>query len=148
MFLRIALSTALLLTWSIGSMAGDSINDRTSSLNALAKHFARARILPSGSRPSPPTIDLGMIVGLRSAAIRKALGVSDPPVDGYDFQCGAPTCWVYTYGPEEHGGGEETPSIEDGSNLSTIVITTGGPFLLVLGISANRVLTARWQGQK
>jgi hypothetical protein len=147
MFLRIALSTALLLTWSIGSMAGDSINDRTSSLDALAKHFARARNLPSGSRPPPPTTDLGMILGLRSASIRKALGVSDPPVDGYDFQCAAPTCWVYTYGPNEYRG-EKTPSIEDRSNLSTIVVTTGGPFLLILGISANRVVTARWQGQK
>jgi hypothetical protein len=143
---RVVTLAILLLSWSTLSFAGDVNGQRQAKLGELAKYFVQARSLHPGSRPPPPDFNLETLIGSRSNSIRKALGRPDRTDNDYDFGCGAQKCWVYTYGPKSEPF-QEIPQ-DDGSGLSTIVVTTGGPFILILGISSNRIITARWQGQK
>jgi hypothetical protein len=126
-------------------MAGESQDHNRTALSELANDFRSARILPAGSRPSPPDLDLNSLLGLSSTRLRSSLGPPDHPIHGYRRQCGADWCWVFTYGPKQ----SFAPSVMKQENgLNTIEVTTGGPFLLVVGVSSNRVATARWEGQK
>jgi|SRR5271167_4137114 len=147
MFLRITQVAIFFFPWSIASFAGNSTTQELPTLDLLAKNFAHARQLSPGSRPPPPRIKIATIIGLKSSSISKALGIPDRPTDDYDFECGAPICWVYTYGPKDDPA-VETPVVAEGADVSTITVTTGGPFILILGIAMNRVVTAQWQGQR
>lgn len=129
----------------VENIADDSGSRARDKLAELAKDFASARALPDGSRPGPPEFDLNVLLGLRSSRIRSALGSRDNPVAGYRYDCGAKLCWTFTYGPTNHVTMKE---IREVNGLETIEVTAGGPFLLVLGISSNRVITAKWLGQK
>jgi hypothetical protein len=137
----------LLLFSSMIAWAGDAPDQTSAALGALTRYFAEARTLPSGTRPRPPQVNLKGLIGLPSDAIRRSLGPPDPPVENYDFACHASECWVYTYGAKENFA-EGGQICEEGSDLCSIVVTTGGPFLLIVGVSSGHVVTARWQGQK
>jgi hypothetical protein len=136
------------LCWSLMAWASDASDQKLSVLDALAMRFSEARALPPGTRPPPPPqINLKALIGLQFGAIRRSLGPPDPQVGGYDFACHASKCWVYTYGAEEKFD-ERSPDCKKGSALCSIAVTTGGPFILILGLSSGHVVTARWQGQK
>jgi hypothetical protein len=126
-------------------LSKESQSQRHATLAALASDFAKARALPPGSRPAPPGLNLEDLVGLSLSQIRSALGSPDKPIEGYGFECGAERCFAFTYGPTGH---EEPTEIKQADGLETVVVTTGGPFLLVVGVSSKEVITARWQGQK
>ena len=38
--------------------------------------------------------------------------------------------------------------VQHDGNTDFIVVTTGGPFLLILGFSGDRVISANWLGQR
>lgn len=125
--------------------ASDARDQMAAALSALARYFSEARTLPSGTRPRPPKVNLKRLIGLPSGTIRRSLGPPDPPVGNYDFACHASRCWVYTYGAKENF--DKGGSIcDEGSDLCSVVVSTGGPFLLILGLSSGHVVTARWQG--
>jgi hypothetical protein len=146
--MSIASWCAFLIFFFTGSellFAGESQNHYRVALSELANDFKSARTLPAGSRPSPPDLDLKSLPGLSSTRLRSSLGPPDHPIHGYRPQCGADLCWVFTYGPKE----SFAPSvIKQENGLNTIEVTTGGPFLLVVGVLSNRVATVKWEGQK
>ena len=146
--MSIASGCAILIFSFTGSellFAGESRDHYRAALSELADDFKSARTLPAGSRPSPPDLDLKSLLGLSSTRLRSSLERPDHPIHGYRPQCGADLCWVFTYGPKE----SFAPSvIKQENGVNTIEVTTGGPFLLVIGLSSNRVATARWEGQK
>jgi hypothetical protein len=51
----------------------------------------------------------------------------------------------FTYGQVEHSVGrfERQPN-----GLMAVIVSTGGPRLLLLGVSAGQVVSSQWQGQK
>jgi len=125
--------------------AGESNDRYRVALGVLSDDFKKARTLPPGSRPSPPDLDLSALLGLSSTRLRSALGSPDHRGHSDHAGCDAELCWVFTYGPKE----SFAPTvIKQENGLDTVVVTTGGPFLLVVGVSSNRVATARWEGQK
>jgi hypothetical protein len=139
----------LALACMTSSIASDGSREQLAKLNALAKHFSKARSYALGSRPHPPHVDINSLIGLSSASILKALGTPDvPPTDDYDYDCGPPRCWAYSYGPSSSEFDANNAAASARGDLESIVVTTGGPYLLILGIVSDRVVTARWRGQK
>ena len=126
------------LTLPLGGCAFPAARPQ-SALETVGAAFVAARAMPLDSRPMPPDIDLRSVVGASSPDVLKALGL--PRHCTYEFRNHLPgaTCWSYTYGPKS-----APPQIEDGY----IVVTTGGPWLLLLEISDDRVVNATWLGQK
>jgi hypothetical protein len=141
-WLRVPLLLVLVLPGAVKGNPGAP----QSALQTLEKDFVGARSLPVGARPAPPDLDLQLLVGLKWSIVRAALGSADKPIRGYDWQCDAKKCEVYTYGASEAHLAPEI--IDEGNGLKTLVVTTGGPWVLILGVSSSRVTTARWQGQK
>jgi hypothetical protein len=130
------------------SCAANPPDSAQSTLTNLARHFRAARALPEGTRPAPPDVKIEKIVGLPVSAVRSALGPADAPLKvEYDWDCDAETCQIYTYGADERAS-IDARIAADKKDLESIVITTGGPYVLVVGVSSNTVATARWQGQK
>ncbi len=118
------------------------------TLDTLSQSFAQIRRdPPSPHWPAIPDIDPEPLIGMPASAIRAALGRSDRP-DRYeeDWECGAPRCWVYTYDSPKPRDYVVVDSPTPG--LKTVIVSTGGPPLLILGITSGRVTSARWQGQK
>jgi hypothetical protein len=113
----------------------------TSTLDTIRAHFVAARALPPGSRPPPPATDLKSLIRVPISTLEAYLGASEPA-----FECGdlfprpPATCIAYTFGPEP------APEVEDPA--SEIAVATGGPWLLVIGISNGRVVASRWLGQR
>jgi hypothetical protein len=139
----------LALACLTSSIASDRSREQMSNLHALAKHFSKARSFAPGSRPHPPRVDINSLIGLNSASILKALGTpDDPPTDDYDYDCAAPRCWAYAYGPESSEFDANNAAASATGDLESIVVTTGGPYLLILGLVSDRVVSASWRGQK
>jgi hypothetical protein len=113
-------------------------------LTELAADFSAARAQPLGSRPAPPYVDLERLIGLNVSSIQAALGAPDSREPGMPL-CEATRCWSYTYGP---GPAPVPNEVQHDGDISFIVVTTGGPFLLVLGVSGDRVASAHWLGQR
>jgi hypothetical protein len=128
------------------ALAADPATTSQSVLQSLAGDFEAARALPVGSRPVPPDIELRKLVGMKWSIVRAALGSPDVP-DDYDWQCHAKKCEVYSYGANERQA-DKPETGEDGNGLQWVSVTTGGPWVLILGVSLNKVISARWQGQK
>jgi hypothetical protein len=103
--------------------------------------LSAAAALPLGSRPSPPDVDLGFLIGLSPQAIRTALGAPY----SRSAACSAAQCWSYRYGPDA-----APPKVEENNGDGTvdIEVITGGPFLLIVGFSSHHVVLASWQGQR
>jgi hypothetical protein len=126
--------------------ASDVPAKSTSDLNSLASYFNKARALPVGTRPPPPHANLRKLIGLAFDEIRGALGPPDPP-DDYDWQCHATRCAVYSYGADERNAPVRTG--DAGNGIQWIEVSTGGPWVLILGVSSSdKVVSARWEGQK
>jgi hypothetical protein len=131
------------------AIASDGGRVQMSNLHALAKHFSKARSLAPGSRPHPPHVDINSLIGLNSASILKSLGTpDDPPSDEYDYDCAAPRCWAYSYGPTSSDFDANNAAASARGDLESIVVNTGGPYLLILGLVSDRVVTASWRGQR
>ena len=101
---------------------------------------------PSGSRPTPPDVDVKALLGLQKSAIRTVLGPPDIRKANYpSLECHAAQCWSFTYGP----GPSPLPApTDDGDGTMSVYVTTGGPWLLILGFTKGRLVTAFWRGQK
>ena len=128
------------------AMAADTATAYLSVLQSLARDFASARALPAGTRPVPPEVELVKLVGMKWSIVRTTLGSPDAP-DDYDWQCHANKCQVYRYGADERQASQPETG-DDGNGLQWVTVTTGGPWVLILGVSSNKVVSARWQGQR
>jgi hypothetical protein len=142
------LCVTILVCWlSSGASAADmTFETNRRALEELSKSFTEARSLPSGSRPSPPSIDLQRLVGLRLSAIRNALGVPNGGA-GHLPRCHASLCFSYSYGPAVLPETDPGP-VDRGDGTMEMQVTTGGPWLLIIGVSDNQVVSADWLGQK
>jgi hypothetical protein len=124
----------------------DSKSETT--LDGLSRDFVQARSMPAGSRPMPPEGDLDYLTGVRLSVIRRVLGPPDKRESGWDPPpgCKATLCYVWTYGP---AGVPTTVTPSDRSDgTMEVTVTTGGPYLLVLGFKDRSVVSASWLGQK
>jgi hypothetical protein len=141
--------TTVTLFLALSCLAGASAEgvDAGTTLHELQRDFIKARALPEGTRPAPPDISLKPLLGVTLSKITSLLGKPDKPTEDYDFGCHAKRCVTYTYGAKESLEGSVEPSNDD-SGLETVTVTTGGPWLLVLGVESDRVVFAKWLGQK
>jgi hypothetical protein len=116
----------------------------SSVLTELSADFSAARAQPLGSRPAPPDVELTRLIGLKTSSVHAALGAPESQEPGMPL-CEATRCWSYTYGPGPKPFSDE---VQHHGNTDSIVVSTGGPFLLILGVSADRVISAHWLGQR
>jgi hypothetical protein len=111
----------------------------------LSRDFSHARAEPPDSRPTPPEVDLKPLIGLTRAAIRARLGPFDHYPSPWHPTCQARRCEFYIYGPPP---ARLSDDIQHEGDTDSILVPTGGPILLLLGFSGDRVLTAQWRGQR
>ena len=112
----------------------------TRALETFRAAFAAARALPLGSRPSPPDLEPTSLIHTSFLTLTAYLGHSTR-LDCDDLLSRpAETCASFTYGPVL------APPVEDPPG--SITVTTGGPWLLVVGLLKGRIVDARWLGQK
>ena len=116
----------------------------TGPLTMLTRQFQSARELPAGSRPQPPDVPLDGLRGLSLETIRSALGPPNYHNAG-SLKCSAEFCWSYIYGP---GEAPLPPPVKRSDGTVEIVVRTGGPWLLVLGSTRDKLITVRWLGQR
>jgi hypothetical protein len=135
---HIVAGLGLLLSSAVAASSGAD-----STLRSLAKDFSDARSMPLGSRPGPPGIELGSLKGVSSSAIRTALGQPDHGPANPD--CHAELCWSFTYGP---GAAPLQGSVDNGDGTISVEVSTGGPWLLVLEFTGDRLTSAFWRGQR
>jgi hypothetical protein len=142
-------SRPIALAWIVlaqAALAADPDAAFRSVLRSLAEDFQAARALPVGTRPMPPDLELRKLMGIPWPVVRAALGPPDAP-DDYDWECHAKRCRVYSYGADERQT-DVSESGVDRNGVPWITVITGGPWVLILGVSSNKVVSARWQGQK
>ncbi len=113
-------------------------------LGELRDGLKAARALPEGSRPRHPDVTLGNLIGLSRNDVRRYLKDpsycgDDDSLDEPDANCDVSTSWGYSWGP---------PPPELRSGPGWIEVSAGGPWLLILGFTDDRVAAARWQGQR
>jgi hypothetical protein len=115
------------------------------TLDMLTESFDQVRRGPPSSEwPAIPDIDPEPLIGMSASAIRAALGRPDRPTRYDNWECSACVCWVYTYNSLK----PLPDAVVASSTPGVVIVTTGGPPLLILGITDGRVTSARWQGQK
>ena len=131
---------AVLLGFGLMASAANAATGQH-ALQVLRSKLSAAAALPLGSRPAPPDMDLGFLVGLSIQEIRHALGAPY----SRSGMCSAAQCWSYRYGPDA-APPEVTKKNDDGT--VDVVVTTGGPFLLIIGFSSHHAVLANWQGQR
>jgi len=91
-----------------------------------------------GGRPAPPSTNLESLAGIRRATVAEVLG--QPAACDMDSEPGCgDSVWHYVFGPEP--GAAEI-------GADSVLVTTGGPWLLVIHFGNDRVASANWQGQK
>jgi hypothetical protein len=140
---RIIQALAVVLSTTV--VASTPADRSQATLRTLASSFSQARALPPGSRPGPPRIELRPMLGLASSSIRAALGAPESDDKESASDCHAAFCWVYRYGP---GPAPIPPPSKTADGGSEITVSTGGPFLLILGFSEDHLVSARWLGQR
>jgi hypothetical protein len=114
-------------------------------LNELRRELASVRSVPIGTKISLPDKKLGPLLGLSSADIQRFLGW--PSYCGHDetwstkgTDCAGRTPWRYLWGPP--------PPAPDSAGPGRIVVTAGGPPLLVLDFTSDKVSAARWEEER
>lgn len=137
-----------LLTFAVLHLtACSTVNPASPTLDMLRQRFAEIRRDPPLSDwPAIPDVDPEPLIGMPASTIRSALGHRDRQTRHSDWECGAPVCWVFTYDSLKLRPDLIVDSPTPG--LEVITVTTGGPPLLILGITGGRVTSDRWQGQK
>jgi hypothetical protein len=131
------IAAILLLAVCLGKPAASAANDL---LGLLRVQLRAVRALPDGSRPNPPQLDLTSLEGIARSTIRRALGKPTYCDEWKSSACAHASVWMYVWGPPAAAPQRDS----DGS----IVVTTGGPWLLVLEFSGDRVAAERFEGQK
>jgi hypothetical protein len=132
------IAAILLFTLFLGERAARAAADDLLGLQRVQLHAARG--LPDDSRPDPPQLDLTLLQGIARSTIRRTLGRPTYCDNWKSSACAHANVWMYAWGPPA------APPQRD-SDGSTVV-TTGGPWLLVLEFSGDRVAAERFQGQK
>jgi len=125
------------LAMPVATPAGES---STSALDAFHTAFVAARTLPPGSRPLPPDLEPSRLIHTPLIVLKGYLGASMQLDCGELLSCRAEKCVYFTYGPGPTAPTDDPPG--------SITVVTGGPWLLVVGVSKGRVVDARWLGQK
>lgn len=120
-----------------------SVSPAEALLSYLHDQLSIARSLPPGSRPSPPTRDLAALVGSERASIVSALGTPSACGDDEGDECAKGDLWQYEWGPPAR-----EPQVRSDAAGDVIQMETGGPWLLVIAFSEDRVENADWQGQR
>jgi hypothetical protein len=118
---------------NVAALTGDA------GLESLRAKLVSVRAMTPGSRPAHPTIDTKSLVGLRRATIANALGIPtycEPPSDS----CVTAKGWQYEWGPPAE---TQLPQAD-----GEMIVTTGGPWLLIFEFSQNHVAAVYWQGQR
>src|SRR6202022_640101 len=98
------------------------------------------------TRPTPPYFYLEQLVGASQSSVRHALGVPDSQWRISRELCQAALFVSYTFGARETISSPE-PVRHNADGTDSIVVTTGGPWLLILGFTDGRLVSARWLGQ-
>jgi hypothetical protein len=131
------IAAILIIALCLGEPAASAAND---SLGLLRVQLHAARALPDGSRPNPPQLDLTSLEGIARSTIQRALG-KPTYCDGWKSSaCAHAHVWMYAWGPQA------APPQRDSDE--SMVVTTGGPWLLVLEFSSDHVTAERFRGQK
>lgn len=133
---------ALTAAWHIGLGGTQSA---LSLLNELRQELRSVRSLPAGTKVSVPDKNLAPLLGLSSTEIQRSLGW--PTYCGHEetwsikgTDCSGKTFWRYSWGPLSPAPNSAGPG--------HIVVTAGGPPLLVLDFQADKVSGARWEEQR
>jgi hypothetical protein len=123
------------------AFAGDNIG--LTMLEHLRQRLDAAHALPKGSRPSPPDIRLSGLYGVARADVERILGAPTYCGEQQPFpeskDCRSHSLWAYSWGP---------PPPETHSGPGWVQVITGGPWLLLLRFSSDRITAVAWQGQK
>jgi hypothetical protein len=125
-----------------------TLSDAQTGLNLLkdlGQGLKVVRALPKGSKPSHPDQELLRLVGVSKSDVRRILGI--PNYCGHDesfsvsgANCGAASPWRYSWGP---------PAPDpDSAGPGYVVITSGGPWQIVLEFSSDKVSAAHWEDQR
>jgi len=139
--IRLIVLLALLFPISIAS---GSEAPSKKILRDLQDSFAGARSLPPGSRPEIPMyLNIYALTGVKPTDVREVLGA--PNFEGTDLDCGAPTCWAFTFGPR---AAPIPPERDLGNGSVEVTVVTGGPWYLLLGIEHDLIKTVAWRGQR
>ncbi len=113
---------------------------RTFLLKDLQTGLASARALPPGSRPAPPRVELRALEGASRRELRQAIGEPTYCGEDQDDNCDVSRRWRYEWGPP-------SPPPREASDGS-LIVTTGGPFVIVIDFAGDLVSAAQWQGQR
>lgn len=120
----------------------------SSLLGDLRENLDSARASSNGTPPPHRAQDLSPLIGVRRSEIEQALGA--PSYCGHDelwsdkaSDCGKRSPWMYSWGPDPPGKIVATAGV-----VTAVTVTAGGPWLLVLQFSSDKVSAARWLPQK
>ena len=141
------ITAAICLTYYVPSWAAAPAARIQAALAVLANQFVVARSLPEGTRPTPPYFYLDQLVGASQSSVRQALGAPDPQWPISRDLCQAAICVSYTFGAQETISSPE-PVRHNADGTNSIIVSTGGPWLLMLGFTDGRLVSARWLGQR
>jgi hypothetical protein len=94
-----------------------------------------------GSRPKPPDVPLRKLIGISRDEVARVLGEPDGCGPNSVLSCQADPEWHYDWGPSN----PDPDHNEEGGYFSWLA---GGPWLLILEFSGDRVAGARWVEQK
>jgi hypothetical protein len=108
-------------------------------LHSLRIGLTEAQSLPFGARPAPPKVALTSLVGVTRGEISAALGMPSFCEPDHVANCAEEIEWAYRWGPSDR------PLMEKNGS---IIVTTGGPFLLKFRFEKDSVVRAFWEGQR
>ena len=94
-----------------------------------------------GSRPRPPDVPLRKLVGISRAEVVRVLGDPNGCSRVSVLTCTGDPEWHYDWGPPN----PEPDHDEEDGYFSWVA---GGPWLLILEFSGDRIVGARWLEQK
>ncbi len=130
---------------ALAIVARSGTPDSAQLLTDLRQGLMVARALPDGSRPPHPNRDMSPLLGLKRAELLRVLGA--PSYCGHDeswsstgTNCNGVSPWQYSWGPPAPDPQSAGPGF--------VLVTTGGPWLLVLEFSSDKVSAVHWQGQR
>jgi hypothetical protein len=128
-----------------GQVAAAGTESGLKLLKELRRQLDSTRALPRGSKAPRPEQDLSSLVGVSRSEVAHILGL--PSYCGQNeswsnrgSDCGGRSPWKYSWGPP----GPEPDSAGPGK----VVVTAGGPWLLVVTFSADRISSAKWLPQE